>query len=143
MPKHPLYQSEQDSDREQYVILRSAKILGADLRPVKQHGPIDAIFVLDGADTAVEVKCRHPKYRKRIEKDGVMLSKARYNRLARMKPALFIVSFGYGDIYIHDVTDTGDWREGTVSTVQPRSPDKVKDVDRVVYIPLNKFRKLV
>lgn len=143
MPRHPIYQTKQDADREQFVLLRAAKILGADLRPVKEHGPIDSIFVIDGEDVAVEVKCRHPKYRKRIVKDGVMLSKNRYNRLVRMKPALFIVSFGYGDIYAHDVTETSDWPEDTMSTTQPRSPDKVKDVDRVVFIPLDKFRKLV
>lgn len=143
MPRHPIFQTKQDANREQYVLLRAAKLLGANLRPVKAHGPIDGIFVIDGKDVAVEIKSRHPKYRKRIEEDGVMLSLHRYNRLARMKPALFIVSFGYGDIFVHDVTDSEDYEAKTMRTVQPRSPDKVVDVDKVVFIPLDKFRKLV
>lgn len=142
MPRHPIYQTQEDADREQFVLLRSAKILGADLRPVKQHGPIDGIFIINGEDVAVEIKCRHPKFRKRIEEGGVMLSLHRYNRLARMKPALFIISFGYGDIFAHDVTESSDYESKTMRTRQPRAPGVV-DVDKVVFIPLDKFRKLV
>ena len=97
----PIYQTEEDKHREMWVLLNAAEVLKADIVPVAQHSRIDSIFRIDGRDWAVEVKSRRPKFKSRIVSGGLQLIDHKYRYLQSHTPALLLVSFGYGEVYVH------------------------------------------